>query len=93
MKQKNFEIKPEISLEEIQKFHGFLRGKLPDGVMMKDNPKISAQQAFNIIWYLQEKLRIFPDHFEMCDVCDGIDDDYETVFCISKLLKKNLQKS
>ena len=58
-------------LQWIDEFYQFLQGKVPDEMQCgKGNqPKLSPKKAFTIIWYLQEHLRILPDHIEQCDVC------------------------
>lgn len=69
----------EITLEQVEEFFDFLRGELPDGMSLvkKNIPKLRDDQAFAIIWYIQERLRIIPDNFELCHDCKQIyDADY-----------------
>ena len=49
-------------------------GDLPEGITMPQQPCLSRGQAFSVIWFLQEHLRIIPDRFEMCDVCESLFD-------------------
>ncbi|MFW6030504.1 MAG: hypothetical protein ACOCRO_09680 [Halanaerobiales bacterium] len=53
-----------MKLEQIQKFHEFLQTDLN---MFED-------EAFEVIYYLQEVLHIIPDKFEMCSECGSIYD-------------------
>ena len=69
----------EITLEQVKEFFDFLRGELPDGMntIKKDIPKLRDDQAFSIIWYIQEHLGLLPDRFELCHECKQIyDTDY-----------------
>ena len=57
--------------EEIQKFHEYLT----------DNLGLSANQAFEVIYYLQSTLPLIPDNFEMCGECKNMyDADYGGCF-------------
>lgn len=77
----------EITEEKIQEMMDYMTdGPVPESILCQPLG-LSASQAFQIIWYLQEHLRIIPDHLEKCDGCDVIfdanlsgyylDDDYE----------------
>lgn len=71
--------KDEITKEHVQDFHDHLMGQNPhEGMVIKNGnrPKMSAEKAFHIIWYLQEQLRIIPDNFEMCNSCKNIYDTH-----------------
>ena len=59
-----------IELEQIQAFMDMLTGEsLPDGMIMARQPHLSRQEAFSVVWFLQEHLRVLPDHYEICHVC------------------------
>ena len=49
-------------------------GDLPEGMTMADQPALTPREAFSVIWYLQEHLRVLPDNIEMCAVCDTLFD-------------------
>ena len=73
------EIEPEkwpATREQLQGFHEFLMGKVPKGwnIKRKYMPKLTADQAFEVIYYLQEKLYVFPDNFELCHECHELHD-------------------
>ena len=61
-------------LDKVTEFYDFLKGELPEGIGMPNNPKIEEGQAFIIIWYLQEHFRIIPDCIDRCDVCGNLYD-------------------
>jgi hypothetical protein len=67
--------KTRINEEFIQEFMDMLTGgELPHGMTMKEQPKLSNQAAFAVIWYLQEHLCVIPPNFEMCDYREGVFD-------------------
>lgn len=72
----------EITLEDVIEFYDFLQGELPKGMTIPkaEIPKLNSKKAFNVIWYLQEHLRVLPDHYEQCDNCDSLFDDYSEGF-------------
>ena len=92
-----------VTPEQMQEFFDFLKGKTEDEV--RGSPKLTKKKAFSVIYYLQEKLRILPDNYEMCFACqslfdthrggttidaDGkIDEFYERLGVTKKLLKKH----
>jgi hypothetical protein len=39
-------------------------------------PKLSQEIAWEVIWVLQEHLRIIPDHIERCDSCGDLFDTW-----------------
>lgn len=59
--------KLELSdVEWMNKFYEFLQEKM----------KLSKTKSFNIIYYLQEHLCVFPDHIEQCSKCGELYDSY-----------------
>jgi hypothetical protein len=74
-------------LEWINEFYEFLKGDIPEGIKIgkHSNPKITPKKAFTIIWYLQEHLRILPDHIEKCSCCNDLYDTHsEGIYWESK---------
>ena len=82
-------------------FHDWLRGlrenielTLEDGskkTFLK-SPKLSDSKAFNIIYELQETLRVIPDKFEKCSKCGRIFDTESTGDHIDELdIEENKQ--
>ena len=99
------EIEPDnypVTREQLQEFHEFLKGKVPEGWNIKKSkmPKLTPDQAFEVIYYLQEELQVFPDDFELCHACkqifsrndggiivddnDGLEDAIERGYTVSK---------
>lgn len=66
--------KKEITLEQTQELFDFLQGNfMPEGWTIKPKPRLTRNQAWSVIYYLQERLRILPDHYEKCrrNKCDS----------------------
>lgn len=62
----------------MQKFYEFLQGKFhPENIMAEDAPNLSRDQAWHVIYCMQEYFGIFDDRFECCRECDTIFDSYE----------------
>lgn len=62
----------------MQKFYEFLQGKFhPENIMAEDAPNLSKDQAWHVIYCMQEYFGIFDDRFERCRECDTIFDSYE----------------
>ena len=69
-RNENEEIFPKVC-----EFYDFLLGlSVPEGFTLKHKPKLSAEEAFSVIYLLQEHLHILPDSFEKCDGCDELFD-------------------
>jgi len=55
--------------EKFDVLYDYLKGiRLPTGVTCK-MPKLSADVAFSLIWFLQEIMHCLPDNIEQCDGC------------------------
>lgn len=75
----------KIELEAVQKFYKWLQGgDSPDRISFKVNPKLTAEEAFSVIYYLQEELEILPDHYEQCKECNCLFDSYNEGVSIDK---------
>lgn len=67
----------KITLEAVTEFMEMLTGeRLPEGMTMTDQPKMSVQSAFSVVWYLQEHLRIIPDNYQLCVTCGELYDSH-----------------
>lgn len=62
--------------ELVVEFYDFLQGNIPETISIGrgHRPKLSKKQAFSVIWYLQEHLRIIPDTIEQCWSCEELYD-------------------
>ena len=84
---KNDEHREIEDVEWIQEFFDFLQGEVPEKIYFKRGyvPKLSPKKAFSIIYYLQEKLPVFPDYIEQCWYCGRLfDTDTEGLYWESK---------
>jgi len=73
-----------LEIEQVQEFYEFLQGNRRETVPRsgtgkitwnpEDMPKLSKEQAFAIIYYLQEALYTMPDHYEKCRICGDLFD-------------------
>ena len=62
----------------MQKFYEFLQGKFhPEKIMAEDTPNLSGDQAWHVIYCMQEYFGVFDDRFERSRECDTIFDSYE----------------
>jgi len=75
---KNNDKRTDSDIEKVQEFYAFLKGTLPDNITLVDGhqPILTDDQAFSIIWYLQEHLSVFPDGIEKCSICGDLYDSY-----------------
>lgn len=57
--------------ERIEELYQFLQGNLPDRIRVQDAaiPRLTADQAWTVIWYLGNLYWQIPDHIERCDEC------------------------
>ena len=63
------------NLDKMTELFEYLTDKsIPNGVCVKSRPKLSANKAWSLIWFLQEVTRCLPDYIERCDVCGGLYD-------------------
>lgn len=72
----------KITAEQMEQFFEFLQGEIPDGWTFAEPPQLTPRQAFSVIHYLQEQLRLLPDNYEICDGCGDIFDADEGGVCI-----------
>lgn len=75
---KNNDKRTDSDIEKVQEFYAFLKGTCPDKITLGDGhqPTLTDDQAFSIIWYLQEHLSVFPDQIEKCSICGDLYDSY-----------------
>lgn len=74
-------------LDWINEFYEFLQGKVPVGIELGTKIRLNQQQAFAIIWYLQEHFPVFPDNIEKCDSCGIIYDTWREGYHSEKRMK------
>ena len=66
----------EQDLENTQKLFDFLQGTVPEGIILSEHrvPRLTADQAWVVIWYIQNQYCKFDDDIERCDVCGDLYD-------------------
>lgn len=65
----------DIPIEQVQEFYEWLQGKsCPEHLHFKDKLNLTEEQAFSVIYFLQEHLYILPDKYERCGKCGCIYD-------------------
>ncbi len=71
-------------LEKAQELFDFLQGRLPDGykIPRKERPKLTADQAWTVIWYLGNKYWQVPDFIERCDLCGELYNGHQEGACL-----------
>lgn len=71
-------------LTQTEELFEFLQGKLPEGytVPRREMPKLTADQAWTVIWYLGNLYWQVPDHIERCDVCEDLFDSNSSGTCL-----------
>lgn len=66
-------MKTEPTLDDVQELFEMLTGgSLPDGMHLREQPKLSAKAAYGVIYFLQEHLRLLPDTIELCAECEQV---------------------
>lgn len=61
-------------LKQTQELFDFLQGNVPDGYFIQRShfPKLTADQAWTVIWYLGNLNCQVTDRVERCDVCGDL---------------------
>lgn len=61
-------------LERTEALFGFLQGGLPKGCKIGrgHQPKLTADQAWTVIWYLGNQYWQVTDRVERCDICGSL---------------------
>jgi len=67
--------KPD-QLATAQTLFDFLRGRVPDGYKLAEHrvPHLTPDQAWCVVWYVQELHMQLSDAIERCDVCGDLFD-------------------
>lgn len=72
---RNNDNKDWSDLQWILEFYEFMQGEIPDGIGLGGTEmNLTQDQAFTIIWYLQEHFSILPDNIEKCSDCGELYD-------------------
>ena len=67
----NEEKEPASDLERVHELHDFLQGITPKGYVIppEDIPNLTEEQAWTVVWYIQNLYWQVPDNIGRCDVC------------------------
>lgn len=65
-----------IPFEDIEKLYQFLQGDVPPELTLDHPPKLTSEEAFSIIYYLQEIMGLLPDRYDRCRECGDLYDSY-----------------
>jgi hypothetical protein len=73
-----------IELENINEFYKFLQGEIPKSIKMtkKSRPNLTKEQAFSVIWFLQEHMQVLPERFEYCNGCQRMFDTHDEGYSV-----------
>ncbi|MDP1580712.1 MAG: hypothetical protein Q8M02_10555 [Candidatus Didemnitutus sp.] len=76
--------KNEKDLANTRDLFDFLQGNLPEGYQVAPDhmPKLTADQAATVIWYLGNQYWQVTDHVERCEVCG----DWYNAWCEGECL-------
>lgn len=66
----------EITFEQVELLYQFLQGNQVGTIHCESMPHLSEDEAFSVIYYLQEGLEVLPDRIEQCLSCKTLIDDY-----------------
>ena len=61
----------KTDLERSEELYAFLQGNIPEGYKIPDGeiPRLDAEQAWTVIWYLGNLYWQVTDHVERCESC------------------------
>lgn len=75
----------DIGIEKINEFYEWLQGKsCPEKLHFEEKLNLTEEQAFSVIYFLQEYLEVLPDKFERCRECGCIFDSYNEGISINE---------
>lgn len=76
--------KDQTDLKRAQDLFSFLTGNVPDDITIKKSgvPKLTDDQAWNVIWYLGNQYWQVPDHIERCGVCGDLYNTHSEGECL-----------
>jgi len=78
-------VEPERDeLERTEELFRFLQGQIPEGYKIAKShiPKLTADQAWTVIWFLGNQYWEVPDFIERCGVCGDLYDSQSEGECL-----------
>ncbi|MCM1236435.1 MAG: hypothetical protein NC489_40670 [Ruminococcus flavefaciens] len=75
----------DVSIDKVDEFYDWLQGKsCPKNMYFEQKLNLSEEQAFSVIYFLQEYLGVLPDKYERCRKCGRLYDSEKDGVCISE---------
>lgn len=71
-------------LDATKELFFFLQGQIPDGYFLKKRciPRLTPDQAWMVVWYIQNQYRQFHDGIARCGVCGSLYDSWSEGACL-----------
>lgn len=67
-----------VTIEEVEELFSFLQGNEVEGIHCEFMPTLTKQEAFSVVYFLQEHMNLLPDSVEQCLEClTLVDNDSE----------------
>ncbi len=73
----------EVELEDVDLFYQWLQGAPMHGFEFREQPKLTPNAAFAVIYMLQEGFGFIPDTYEQCPYCNSLYDSDDGCNCES----------
>lgn len=75
----------DIGLSDVQELFAMLTGgEVAGDLRLQAQPKLSSESAFSVIYFLQERMRLIEDHYELCQECWTVYDSEESGCSLSE---------
>jgi len=75
----------DISIDEVAEFYDWLQGEsCPENLHFEHKLNLTGEEAFDVIYFLQEQMRIIPHNYERCRECGRLFDTYKDGINISE---------
>lgn len=74
----------KTELERTEDLFRFLQGEVPEGCKIRRGhmPRLTADQAWTVIWWLGNEYWQVMDYIERCCVCGGLYDSHRSGTCL-----------
>lgn len=63
---------PIDDLKTVEEMMEFLQGETPEGFRLANQPELDEDNAFTVIYVLQEKFELITDNFDRCENCGSV---------------------
>lgn len=77
----NKTLNKEVELEDVELFYEWLQGKSMHGFEFREQPQLTPNAAFAVIYMLQEGFGFIPDTYEQCPYCNSLYDSNDGCNC------------